>query len=173
MKGVVAATGQTGMKKKIKWTVFVLAVAAAVSFFIHPFGSVKAASSSKPLLSGAQIEAPVLNIMQRSCLSCHSEQTAWPWYSYVPPASWLVEKDVRDGRDHFNMSRWDDYPAEKRIDILSRISVMVRNHEMPLPRYVWLHSEAKLSDADVGLIDHWSHAERKRLRAEAAPQGDN
>lgn len=161
------------MKKKIKWMVLVLAVAAAVSFFIHPFGSVKAATSSKPLLSGAQIETPVLNIMQRSCISCHSEQTAWPWYSYVPPASWLVEKDVHDGRDHFNMSRWDDYSTEKRVEILSRISVMVRNHEMPLPRYIWLHSEAKLSDADIGLIDRWSHAERKRLRAESAPQGEN
>jgi hypothetical protein len=82
----------------------------------------------------------------------------------------MVEKDVRDGRDHFNMSRWDEYPAEKRIEILSEISVMVRNKQMPLPRYTLLHAEAKLSDADVSLIDKWSHAERKRLKAEAALQ---
>ena len=158
------------MKKKIKWALLLIAIVAIPSFFIHPFGTVKAANSPKPLFSGAQIETPVLNIMQRSCVSCHSEQTAWPWYSYVPPASWMVEKDVRDGRSLFNMSRWDEYSAEKHMEILSEISVMVRNKQMPLPRYTWLHSEAKLSDADISSIDHWSHSERRRLRAEATPQ---
>jgi Haem-binding domain len=161
------------MKKIIKWVVLVAAVVAIPSFFIHPFGRVKAANSPKPLFSGAQIEPPIFSIVQRSCASCHSEQTAWPWYSYLPPASWMVEKDVHDGRDHFNMSHWEEYSAEQRIEILSKISVMVRNKQMPLPRYTWLHSEAKLSDADVSLMDRWSHAERKRLRAEAAPQGNN
>jgi hypothetical protein len=158
------------MNKKIKWILTLVVVAAAIAFFIHPFGTVKAANSPRPLFAGAQFEAPIANVMQRSCVSCHSEQTAWPWYSYIPPASWMVEKDVRDGRDHFNMSRWDDYSGEKRIEILSEISVMVRNKQMPLPRYTLLHAEAKLNDADVSLIDKWSHAERKRLKAEAALQ---
>jgi hypothetical protein len=151
----------------------VAGVVAIPSSFIHPFGRVKAANSSKPLLSSTQIESPAFNIMQRSCASCHSEQTVWPWYSYVPPASWMVEKDVHDGRDHFNMSHWEEFPAQKRMEILAEISVMVRNKQMPLPRYTWLHPEAKLSDADIRLIDGWSHAERRRLRAEALPQGDN
>jgi hypothetical protein len=158
------------MNKKIKRILTLAVVAAAIAFFIHPFGTVKAANSPRPLFAGAQLETPIANVMQRSCVSCHSEQTAWPWYSYIPPASWMVEKDVRDGRDHFNMSRWDEYPAEKRIEILSEISVMVRNKQMPLPRYTLLHADSKLSDADVSLIDKWSHAERKRLKAEAALQ---
>jgi hypothetical protein len=158
------------MKKKIKWILLIVAVAVVALSFTHPFGQVKAANASRPLLAGAHIEAPVFNIVQRSCVSCHSEQTAWPVYSYIAPASWLVEKDVRDGRDHFNMSHWEEYPADKQIEILAQISVMVRNRQMPLPRYTWLHSEAKLSDGDVSMIDRWSHAERKRLRAESASQ---
>jgi len=161
------------MNTKIKWVLLGAVVAATLSFFIHPFGNVKAAKSAKPLFSGAQIDPSVLNIVHRSCANCHSEQTAWPWYSYVPPASWMVEKDVRDGRGQFNMSNWDGYSADKRMEIMSEISVMVRNKQMPLPRYLWLHSDAKLSEADVSLIDRWSHAERRRLRAETASQGDN
>lgn len=156
--------------KKIKWTLFVIVVAAIISFFIHPFGTVKAANSPKPLFSGAQIEPPVLQIVQRSCQNCHSEQTVWPWYSYVPPTSWLVEKDVHDARNHFDMSLWDEYPTQKRLEILGEISFMVRNREMPLPRYLWIHSDAKLSDADISVLDQWSHTERKRLRAAALPQ---
>jgi heme-binding protein len=81
----------------------------------------------------------------------------------------MIEKDVRDGREHFNMSRWDEYAPEKRMEILSEISVMVRNKQMPLPRYTLLHPDAKLSDADISLMDHWSHAERRRLRTETTP----
>ncbi len=160
------------MKIKITWTLLGFAVAAIPSCFIHPFGMVKQANSPKPLFVGAQIESPILNVMRKSCANCHSEQTDWPWYSYVPPASWMVEKDVRDGRDHFNMSHWDEYSAEKRIEIISEIAVMVRNKQMPLPRYTWLHSDAKLSEVDIALIDHWSHAERRRLRTETVPSGE-
>jgi hypothetical protein len=161
------------MKNKFKSLLLLVAGVAVVSFFIHPFGRVKAAVSPKPLFSGATIDAPVVNVMQRSCESCHSEQTAWPWYSYVPPASWMVEKDVHEGREHFNMSHWDEYSAQKQTEILSEISANVRNKQMPLPRYLLLHSEAKLSDADISLIDHWSHAERKRLRVLTNTEGNN
>jgi len=161
------------MKQKMKWVSLTAAVVAILSFFIHPFGRVKAANSSNPLLSGAQIETPVTNVVQRSCASCHSDQTVWPWYSYVPPVSWMVEKDVHDGRDHFNMSHWYENSTEKRMEILSEISVMLRNKQMPLPRYTLLHPDAKLSDAEIKLVDAWSHAERRRLRAEAVPQGND
>lgn len=165
--------GVSMTKRKIQWGMVAVAAAALAAFFIHPFGRVKTGDSTKPLFSGAEIEIPVLNVAQRSCQSCHSEQTVWPWYSYIPPASWMVEKDVREGRDHFNMSRWDEYSEEKRLEILSKISVMIRNKQMPLPRYTWLHPEAKLTDADISLIDRWSHAERRRLRTEAAPREGN
>jgi hypothetical protein len=161
------------MKQKIKWGLLATAVVAISLSFIHPFGRVKAANSENQLLAGAQTEVPVINVVQRSCASCHSEQTVWPWYSYVPPMSWMVEKDVRDGRDHFNMSHWNEKSAEKRMEILSEISVMVRNKQMPLPRYTLLHPDAKLSEADISLMDRWSHAERRRLRAEAVPQGND
>jgi hypothetical protein len=47
--------------------------------------------------------------MGRSCMDCHSNKTAWPWYSYVAPVSWLVESDVRRGKDRMNLSDWERY----------------------------------------------------------------
>lgn len=140
--------------------------------FVHPFGNAKVANPSKPLMASAQIEHPVLDVMQRSCQNCHSEQTVWPLYSRVAPISWLIEKDVHDGRSHWNMSNWDQYSIDERQDILSRIGPMVRNRKMPLPQYLLLHSEAKLSDADVELLYQWSRRERKRLKAEAPASAD-
>jgi hypothetical protein len=156
------------LKKRFKAILTILVLLIAVASVFHPFGNVKAISrpSDRLLFSGAQIEPPVFRIMQRSCQNCHSEETVWPWYSYAAPVSWLVEKDVRDGRSHFNMSRWGEYNMDDRIQILSGISTMVRNKSMPLPQYLLLHRDAKLSDADIELVYQWAHTERKRLKAE-------
>ena len=135
--------------------------------FIHPFGNAKVADPSKPLMASAQLEHPVLEVMQRACQNCHSEQTVWPLYSHVAPISWLIEKDVQDGRRHWNMSKWEQYSIDERQDILSRMGPMVRNKKMPLPQYLLLHPEAKLTDADQELLYQWSRRERKRLKSEA------
>lgn len=144
---------------------FVLPTALA---FVHPFGNAKLAHSDDRILNTAQIDPPVLAVMQRSCQNCHSEKTEWPWYSHAAPISWLVERDVQGGRSQWNMSKWDQYSIEDREQILSKIGPMVRNRKMPLPQYLFLHPQAKLSNADVDLIYQWSRSERKRLKSEAS-----
>jgi hypothetical protein len=79
--------------------------------------------------------------------------------------SWMIEKDVHGARTHMNLSRWQDYTVEQRIDLLTRLAVEVRNRKMPLPRYVTMHSEARLSDEDVQQLDSWAHRERTRVRS--------
>lgn len=135
--------------------------------FVHPFGNAKIADESKQLMSSAEIGTPVLDVLQRSCQNCHSERTTWPAYSHLAPISWLIEKDVHDGRAHWNMSKWDQYSIEDREHILSQIGPMVRNRKMPLPQYLLLHPEAKLTDADAEVIYEWSREERKRLKSQA------
>jgi hypothetical protein len=38
-------------------------------------------------------------LMTDACMDCHSNLTHWPWYSNIAPISWLVQKDVEDGRE--------------------------------------------------------------------------
>ena len=137
---------------------------------VHPSGRVKSAASSEPLLIGAQIDPQVRMIVERSCQNCHSEKTTWPWYSYVPPISWLIEKDVRQGRSHMNLSQWETYSIEQRRDILGELVPIVRNRRMPLPKYLLLHPGAKLSDSEIEQITRWARSERKRLKMATAPQ---
>jgi hypothetical protein len=135
------------------------------SVFVHPFGAVKARTSNTPLLAGAAVDPSVVRIVERSCQSCHSERTDWPWYSYVAPMSWLIENDVRNGRSHMNLSHWDDYTLDKQQEILTELSAMVRSRQMPLPRYLQLHPSAKLSDAEIDQIYQWARGERRRLKS--------
>src|ERR1700757_4452183 len=83
----------------------VLAVASAL---VHPFG--RTSNSVEPLLVGADVDPALVRVLEKSCQNCHSERTQWPWYSYVAPLSWLIERDVHNGRSHMNLSDWAAYP---------------------------------------------------------------
>jgi hypothetical protein len=146
-----------------------LGLAAAPLVFgaslVHPFGSVKQNRPDLSLFMGAGAPPKIARLVERACQNCHSERTEWPWYSYVAPMSWLIENDVSGARTHMNLSRWQDYTAEQRIDLLTRLAVEVRNRKMPLPKYLTMHPEGRLSDEDVQLLYSWAHDERKRLKA--------
>ena len=65
-------------------------------------------------------------ILRTSCYDCHSNETVWPWYSYLAPASWLVAEDVEHGREHLNFSEWTSYESGKRIHKLEEAGVIQR-----------------------------------------------
>jgi hypothetical protein len=136
----------------------------AVLSLVHPFGTVKGRWSPQPLFAGVQADPAVLRIVGKSCQSCHSDRTEWPWYSYVAPLSWMIESDVHQGRSHMNLSHWDEYSPEKQSELLTRIAAAVRSRQMPLPRYLQVHPDARLSDADVDLLYQWARSERKRVK---------
>ena len=131
----------------------------------YPAGPVKEKRSSLSLFAGTEEPPEIARLVERACQNCHSERTEWPWYSYVAPMSWMIEKDVSNARTHMNLSRWQDYTVEQQIDLLTRLAVEVRNRKMPLPRYLKMHSEARLSAEDVQQFYSWAHSERKRLKA--------
>lgn len=83
-------------------------------------------------------------IFFRTCKDCHSNQTEWPWYSFVAPASWLVQHDVEEGRSHFNVSEWGR--AGKNHG--DEAAEMLREGEMPPWFYLPAHPEARLSDSE-------------------------
>jgi hypothetical protein len=128
----------------------------------------KAQRSDRPLLLDASFDPKVVRILERSCQNCHSERTVWPWYSYVAPMSWMIESDVAGARGHMNLSRWNGYPPGRQQEILSEMSSVVRNRVMPPPRYLLLHPEAGLSDAEIAYLYQWAKGKRKRLKTDTA-----
>ena len=142
-----------------------IALLALASAFVHPYGSVKSQRSAAPLLTSAEANPEITQIFERSCQNCHSERTEWPWYSYVAPLSWMIEKDVSMGRSHMNLSHWDAYSEDQKVGLLTKVGVEVRTRQMPLPKYLTLHPQARLSNDDVAQLYAWVQGERRRLRA--------
>jgi len=78
----------------------------------------------------------------KACADCHSNETKWPWYSNIAPISWLVNYDVKEGREHFNVSMWNAQKKNKGDEAAEEF----REGEMPLWFYTPLHPEAKFTD---------------------------
>jgi len=94
-------------------------------------------------------------ILDRSCQDCHSNRTAWPWYSHVAPVSWIISKHVVEGREMLNFSDWTKRApsTDERMLICDAVS----DGRMPLPEYTVIHRDAKLSKQDVADICDWAN----------------
>jgi hypothetical protein len=135
------------------------------SVFIHRLSHEAEHRVSAELLAGADIPPSVVDVFAHACANCHSEQTRWPWYSDVAPASWIVETDVKRARERLNLSHWDGLDAAEQRLLLTAIATVIENREMPLHRFVMFHPGVKLSTVDSVKVIEWTHAERRRLRA--------
>ncbi len=105
----------------------------------------------------------VAGLLRKACFDCHSNDTRWPWYSYVAPVSWLVSRDVSVGRKHLNFSEWGSYEARRQVGRLGAIAEEVGSGAMPLPIYISMHSEADLSAEERDSLVAWAETSREYL----------
>lgn len=142
-------------------------IALVTDRFLGPVRSNPPVDAAQRLEAVAAPPAAVQATLQRACYDCHSNETRWPWYARLPPASWLVARDVNEGRAELNFSAWGGYTAARQARKLQEACEMVERGEMPIGIYVTMHPEARLEAGDVQAICAWAQAESARL----APRG--
>jgi mono/diheme cytochrome c family protein len=94
--------------------------------------------SAQPAWDSPQTRA----LAAAACFDCHSNETAWPWYTSVAPMSWLTQHDVDAGRATLNFSEWN------RPQEAGDIAEVIAGGEMPPWYYSAIHSGARLSDQE-------------------------
>lgn len=124
---------------------------------------------SRTVKSQTAIPADVAAVIYRACKDCHSNETEWPWHSYIEPISWLVVDDVRRGRRNLNFSDWAQYDKRRAGVMLELICEEISEGEMPPKRYLLVHPKAKLTPSEVQSICEWTKAEQIHL--EGGPDG--
>jgi len=131
------------MKKKIILAVAVVLVAIQ---FVPAIPETGPEPRETSLLVREDIPAEIKSILAEACADCHSQGVSWPWYAHVAPVSFFVGHHVKEGREHFNLSEWGNYDAEKKAHKIEELEEMVSEKEMPLESYTWMHRDAQLSD---------------------------
>jgi len=147
------------MSKGVKITLWVVIALVAVFGLIQlvPYGR---DHTNPPVTNEYQWKsAEAKAVAQQACYDCHSNETVWRWYHDIAPGSWLVQRDVDEGRDRLNFSEWPQGAAIVTAGIGEQIAEVVREGEMPPLQYKLLHGGARLSDAERQLlIDEFASA---------------
>jgi len=115
---------------------------------------------SNVIYAAQPVPSSVRSIFEGSCKNCHSNQTAWPWYSYVAPISWMVARDVNRGRSHLNFSEWGAYSLSKRAQKLEDICEQLANGDMPDGKYLLIHRKATPTQEQRDAVCEWVQTQR-------------
>ena len=140
------------MGKKTKVTLLVLAAIFVIMQLFRPELTNPPIDPATTFEATAKPSPRVKAIVERACQDCHSNQTVWPWYSRVAPASWLVTSDVSEARQNLNFSEWGLLSPEKRLEALGDICREVNAGDMPLWQYKILHPAARLGTGDAAAL---------------------
>lgn len=87
-------------------------------------------------------------LAERACMACHSHETEWPWYASVAPASWLVTSHVTSGRAGLNFSALNEVEGDRRERVPDQVVRTIERGFMPPADFLYLHPEARLTDAE-------------------------
>jgi cytochrome c len=134
--------------------VILLSAAAVALGFVHPFGDPRdvPVKGRATLLEGSNVSADAKAVLINKCADCHSNETRWPRYSRVAPGSWLMERDIVEGRRHMNLSNWEATPADRRETLLAKVIQETKTGKMPPIQYLALHWGARLSKDDLAAL---------------------
>ena len=133
--------------RKIPFVVAAVLVVVGLLIQLIPYGR---DHSIPPVNDEPRWPSPeVRALARRACFDCHSNQTRWPWYSEIAPASWLIYRDVTEGRRHINFSDWDR-PDHQHVDEFQQVFA---ESSMPPAQYLLLHPEARLSATEKRTLE--------------------
>jgi hypothetical protein len=134
--------------KKFFWILFFVAL-IVIQF-------IPVQRTNPAIFSDIDAPAEIKAIFQRSCYDCHSNETNWPWYSYVAPTSWIMIGHVNEGRENLNFSTWGTLDRSKQAKLREKIWEEIREEQMPLWQYRIMHPGSKLSQEDKNRVRNWA-----------------
>jgi hypothetical protein len=147
----------------MKWSGGVALLGALILQWTNPAHSNPPVQPGCDLLASNAPPVEVAALLKNACYNCHSDETVWPWYSFIAPVSWGVVGHVNDARQAMNFSHWPhDDPARARKR-WRRIGEAVESEEMPLRSYTWIHPEARLTPAQRQQLAQWAKDAYARL----------
>jgi hypothetical protein len=148
------------MKKKIILTILAILV---IIQFIRPSKNKSTATSINDISRHYVVPVEVDGILKRSCNDCHTNNTTYPWYTNIQPVGWWMQNHVKEGKSHLNFSEFASYAPKRQHHKLEEVIEMVKEGEMPLNSYLWVHGNAKLSDQDQSTLLNWADRLMKEI----------
>ncbi|MEO6231840.1 MAG: heme-binding domain-containing protein [Ferruginibacter sp.] len=99
------------MKKILKSIGYVLLVGLIIIQFFRPTKNIDISGNLKDndISKAYYVPKDVTTILETSCYDCHSNNTAYPWYSKLQPVAWWLQDHIDEGKKEINFSEFATY----------------------------------------------------------------
>ena len=148
------------MKKKI---IIILCIIIAAIQFVQPVRNQNGQLLPADITRVYPVPDSTHQLLQRSCYDCHSNNTQYPWYAYVQPFGWYLQRHINQGKEELNFSEFGNYTIKRQKSKLRSIAGSVEDGTMPLPSYLWIHNNAALTKDEKQQLIQWATRLRDSL----------
>ncbi len=153
------------MRRIVKKILLVLLVVFIAIQFIQPARNASNQVLPNDISKLVKIPDSVQVLLKNACYDCHSNNTSYPWYVNIQPMGWLMAKHIKEGKAVLNFSDFGSYTNRRQISKLKSIVNQIKDDEMPLSSYKWMHKNARLSKEGKDLIIDWMNKTADSLSA--------
>jgi hypothetical protein len=104
-----------------------------------------------PTISEPAWDSPATRALaKQACFDCHGNETKWTACARIAPASWLIQRDVNEGRAVLNFSEW-----QRRQEEASDVVEELLEREMPPLMYRLMHAPGSARQTATGSHTAW------------------
>lgn len=152
------------MKKIIKYVLLLALAALIVMQFIRPDKNIGGYESVADFEADTKPTPEVAGILKENCYDCHSDHTNYPWYAEIAPVSYWLADHIDHGKGDFNVSEWASFSVKKKDHKLEELIEEVKEGEMPLNSYTWIHGD--LTEEEKTILLQWAALARTQYRTQ-------
>jgi len=105
-------------------------------------------------------------LLKTSCYDCHSNNTIYPWYSYLQPVRFFMDNHIKEGKENLNFSAFGTYSKRKQTSKLEAMSKQIKSNKMPLTSYTLIHKNAVLSVVQKEELIKWINTTKDSLSSQ-------
>lgn len=149
------------MLKKI--LIFLLVIFVIIQFF-HPKPNKAGAEQPNYIGRAYTVPGDVKSILAKACNDCHSNNTRYPWYCNFQPVDWWTAKHINQGKKGLNLDEFINRTLRFQYKKMEDVIKQVKENDMPLNSYTWIHKDAKLTAGEKAKLIDWANAVRDNMK---------
>ena len=151
------------MRRRVRLLIIILIGGLILIQLFQPERNKGAINPEIDLLTISTIPDSLASIFKKSCYDCHSNRTNYPWYSYIAPVSWMLQKHINKGKEALNLSSFGNLDKAKKIGALADLCDVIESGSMPLKSYLIIHRNARIMQEETEKICNWTEMEALRI----------
>jgi len=147
----------------------VLLVVLIIIQFFHPSRNISKSAQPDNIGKAYGVPDNVKTILVKACLDCHSNNTRYVWYFKIQPVDWWLTHHINEGRGQLNFDEFINKPIRYQYNKLEECEKQVKEGDMPLDSYTWIHKDAILNQQEKNTLTNWAESIRNEIKAKYPP----